>query len=293
MAIKAPNQHDPVVEQTEVVPETDAGPARAGAGSRADPQRRCIATHRSGSPDGMIRFVLSPDGVVTPDIAGRLPGRGAWVTADRQSLEIAVKKGAFSRAFKAQAKVDPGLVDQVEALLEARVLNLLGLGRRAGDIICGFEQVRDWCRTEQTACLIEASDSAEDGRNKLLNLLRARRHEAVETARAAGEAPAAPPDLVGGFTSEQLGMALGRERVVHACVKRGRFAQSWLAETARLSGFRRLWPEDWLSLNIEHGGEPGSGCGGAEGSGPGSGVSGRQGDRDGAQDEQEVTGSGS
>ena len=56
----------------------------------------------------MIRFVLSPDSQVTPDLAARLPGRGAWVTASREAIELAVKKGAFSRAFKAQVKVAPG-----------------------------------------------------------------------------------------------------------------------------------------------------------------------------------------
>ncbi len=121
-------------------------------------------------PAAMIRFVLSPDGEVTPDLAGRLPGRGAWVSANRAAVEAALKKGAFSRAFKKQAKTPPGLVDAIDGLLARRVLDMLGLVKRSGDLILGFEQVREAVRASRPACLIEASDGSEDGRGKLLGL---------------------------------------------------------------------------------------------------------------------------
>ncbi len=261
MANKAPNNHEPAVTpqsgaQTDEV-ETDAGPSRGGKSSRGSSERRCIATHKNGSPADMIRFALSPDGQVTPDIGARLPGRGAWVCANRAAIDAAVEKHSFSRAFRAQVTVASDLADQVEKLLSKAVLDKFGLGRRAGDIISGFDQVREAVRAVEPACLVEASDGAEDGRGKIMAIMRARRFEEAELAletdyRAGhedGSFPACnPPVLVGCFTSEELGMALGRERVIHACVKHGRFAQAWTAELARLSGFRPLWPDGWLNL---------------------------------------------
>ncbi|MEM6662503.1 MAG: DUF448 domain-containing protein, partial [Pseudomonadota bacterium] len=48
---------------------------------RDGPERRCIATGETGATDRLIRFVLAPEGGLVPDLAARLPGRGAWLTA--------------------------------------------------------------------------------------------------------------------------------------------------------------------------------------------------------------------
>ena len=63
-------------------------------------ERRCLASGETRDPLDMVRFVLSPDGVVTPDIARKLPGRGVWVSADRKSLEKTIALKSFSRGFK-------------------------------------------------------------------------------------------------------------------------------------------------------------------------------------------------
>jgi predicted RNA-binding protein YlxR (DUF448 family) len=232
--------------------ETDAGPARGGG--KGAPERRCIATMESRPQAEMIRFVLSPESNVTPDLAARLPGRGAWVTSSREAIELAQKKGAFARAFKAQAKAAPDLAAQVESLLVKRALDGLGLAKRAGDLILGFEAVRETIRDQAPACLIEAADGAEDGRAKVLALARAAHGPDPDAGiSGAGKDEQAEnhrlPPVVTGFSADELGMALGRGRVIHACLKQGRFAQGWMGELARLSGFRRVWLADWLPLD--------------------------------------------
>jgi len=52
------------------------------------------------------------------------------------------------------------------------------------------------------------------------------------------------------FSDEELGMALGRERVVHACLKQGRIAHAWMGELARLAGFRRVWLPGWQPASV-------------------------------------------
>jgi predicted RNA-binding protein YlxR (DUF448 family) len=185
----------------------------------------------------MVRFVLSPDKQVTPDLAARLPGRGAWVTASREALETAVKKGAFARAFKAQVKAAPDLVAQTEHLLVRRALDMLGMAKRAGDLILGFEQVREAIREARPACLLAAAEASEDQRDKVLALVRGL--YGPQPGETVTNRPL--PPVAGCFSGDEMGMALGRERVVHACLKQGRIVHAWMGELARLSGFRRVW----------------------------------------------------
>jgi hypothetical protein len=242
----AANGHEPLTGDAEEA-ETDAGPGRSGGkragGADASPLRRCIVTMERLPQDQMIRFVLGPDRAVVPDLAAKLPGRGAWVTASAEAVGAAASKGAFARAFKAPAKASPNLSAEVEKLLAKRTLDQLGLARRAGELILGFEQVREAIRKAAPACLLEASDGAEDGRGKVLALLQGVHGPDASSEGERPENRELPP-VAGCFSADELGMALGRGRVIHACLKQGRFARSWMGELARLSGFRRVWLKD-------------------------------------------------
>ncbi|MBK8544711.1 MAG: RNA-binding protein [Caulobacteraceae bacterium] len=213
-------------------------------GPRRERERRCIVSGEHDSGANLIRFALSPDGVVTPDVAAKLPGRGAWVRADRAIIDQAGKKGAFARAFKAQAQVPDGLADMVEALLSRRCLDQLGMAQRAGALAVGATKVGAAIRSNPAFLLIEATDGAEEGREKLMSL-----HIGLWGR---------PPAAVGCFSSSDLGVALGRERVIHACLLQERLASVWAAEIGRLSGFRPTvpdsWPTPWRSIGLGLGG---------------------------------------
>ncbi|MEQ1493222.1 MAG: RNA-binding protein [Terricaulis sp.] len=207
-------------------------------------ERRCIVSGEHDSGANLIRFALSPDGVVTPDVAAKLPGRGAWVRADRAVIEQAGKKGAFARAFKAPAQVPDALADTVEALLSRRCLDQLGMAQRAAGIAVGATKTEAAIRAKPLFLLIEANDGAEEGREKLMSL-----HIGFWGR---------PPAAVGCFSSSDLGVALGRERVIHACLLQERLASVWAAEIGRLSGFRPIvpdsWPTPWRSIGLGLGG---------------------------------------
>ncbi len=178
----------------------------------------------------LIRFVAGPEGVATPDLARKLPGRGLWVAADRVAVQAAARKGLFARAAKAKVTAPADLADQVESLLARRLLSGLGLARKAGSIISGFEKVLAAVAGGRAAFLIEAADGASDGRRKLLS--------------AARKAPR-QPTLIGLFGSTELGLALGGENVIHTAFLAGRAADRWTLDVERLSGFRPLFPESW------------------------------------------------
>ena len=197
---------------------TQRSAKRDGDGT-ADPQRRCIATGAVGPKAGLIRFVIGPDASVVPDIVGRLPGRGIWVAADAAALDLAAKKRLFARAARAPVTVPADLTGQIEGLLVERVIELLSLARKAGDAVAGFEKVRERLARGTAAVLVQASDGSEREKSRL--------HPA--------EAKAA---FIGVLSAQELGLAFGRERVIHAALAAGGLATRVVEEAARLAGVR-------------------------------------------------------
>jgi hypothetical protein len=207
-------------------------------------ERRCIVSGESDTAAHLIRFALSPDGVVTPDVAAKLPGRGAWVSARRESVAQAVKKGAFARAFKASVKAPEDLPGLTETLLVRRCLDLLGLANRAAALASGATKVEAAFRARPSFLMVEAIDGAQEGREKLMSL-----HIGLWGA---------PPPAVACFSADEMGVALGRERVIHATLLQERMALVWAAEIGRLAGFRAIvpdsWPASWRSVSWGLGG---------------------------------------
>lgn len=205
------------------------------------PQRRCLVHREVYDKSELVRFVIGPDGQVVPDIAEKLPGRGVWVRSDRASLEKAVRDNLFARGFKSNVMADAALADQTAALLRRRLLSLLTMAVKAGDILMGFDQVKSAAQSAYLAWRIEAHDGAPAGRGKIRVLTKAVSHEL--------EKPLTP--VIGCLSAQQLGEAMGREHVVHAALKPGRLASAFSYAAARYSGFEALIPADWPDLEHE------------------------------------------
>ena len=189
--------------------------------SHGDPERRCIATGEVQPKRGLIRFAMSPDGDIVPDILEKLPGRGIWVSAERDALDVAVTKNLFSKAAKRQAKVPGSLVSDVEVLLAKRLIDQISMARKAGKAVAGYEKVKNWLGREEARILFQATDGSERGKSKLY-----------------------PPGGKGSFfevlTASELGLSFGRERVIHAALGFGGLTEKIREDAIRLSGVREL-----------------------------------------------------
>jgi uncharacterized protein len=187
-------------------------------------ERRCIVTGEVMPDNRLVRFVLAPDGQVVPDVAAKLPGRGLWVSATRAAVAQAVEKKLFSRAAKAPAHATADLADRAEKALVARMVGDLGLARRSGALVLGFDNVlRALEGPKPPRLMIDASDGSADGKRKLYNAAYAR---------------GVKPQLITCLTSAELGLALGRENVIHAALQSGGLAERLMFDAERLSGFR-------------------------------------------------------
>ncbi|MEQ8667183.1 MAG: RNA-binding protein [Rhodospirillales bacterium] len=194
-------------------------------------ERRCIVSGDVRSPDELIRFVVGPDQRLVPDVDGRLPGRGIWLRADRAAIEKARDKRLFAKAARQQVDVSESLADDVAALLLDRCLRRIGLARRAGEAVAGFEKVSDWIRRGgdkgRGGLLLEARDGANDGKGKLIRL-----------ARALGEETGIRVETVECFDAAEIGQALGLDHAVHAAVSAGGNADALKCDALRLLGVR-------------------------------------------------------
>lgn len=182
------------------------------------PDRKCIATGEVQAKSGMIRFAVGPDGQVVPDVLEKLPGRGIWTAANKAALEKAVAKNLFAKAAKRPVQVSDGLADHVEALLGRRVTDLISLSRKSGHAVAGYEKVKDWLAKEEAEVLIQAADGSGRGKSKL-----------------------STPHFgtyIGWLTADELGLAFGRETVIHAALASGGLTSRVVEEAKRLKGLR-------------------------------------------------------
>ena len=183
--------------------------------------RRCVVTRNRAAPQSMIRFVISPDGVVTPDLLARLPGRGIWLSARGDVLETARTRGAFARAARRPVTVPSDLATILRAGLLYRMRDLIGLARRGGQAVCGFTRSREWIMARKVGLVVQASDGSADERSRLLS--------------GARELP-----VVSCMTGAELGAAFGRDHVVHGAMIAGGLADRVIAENGRYAGLLGL-----------------------------------------------------
>ena len=194
-------------------------PRTAAPARNRTAQRRCIVTGDVRAREELLRFVVDPSGTLAPDITGRAPGRGIWLSPDRDSVKTALSRKLFARAARQGLEVDPALDQQVEELLVTRCGELIGLARRAGQAVAGFEKVRARLKRAEAGILLAAMDSAGDGREKLRRL-----------------APGVT--VLDCLATDEMGRAFGRDHAVHAVLAPGALADKLELEARKLKGFR-------------------------------------------------------
>lgn len=182
-------------------------------------ERLCIVTGERLPTDALIRFVLSPQGEVVPDLKHELPGRGVWVKARAEAVAKAVTDGRFARAFRAACRADPDLPQRIAGLIRANARQYLALANKAGLAVAGFERTAEALASGKARVLVEAADGSEEGHGKL----RARRPSDCE--------------IVAAFDSCELGLALGRANVIHAALAEGSLTERFLAAARLVEAF--------------------------------------------------------
>jgi len=186
---------------------------------RNAPQRRCIATGAVLEKARLIRFVVGPDGVLVPDVTGRLPGRGIYVAADRAALERALSRRLFARAARRGVRLPDDLTALVESQLLRHLIGLISLARKGGQAVAGYEKTKQAVSAGGAALLLQASDGSPAQRARI-------------------RPPGGEKTLVSCLSGQELGLAFGRENVIHAALAAGGLCSRIVEEASRLAGIR-------------------------------------------------------
>jgi uncharacterized protein len=210
-------------------PDLDNGPRT----DKSATVRMCAVTRQVRPIDELIRFVVSPQGEVIPDLKRKLPGRGLWVSASRQTVAEAGRRSQFSKGFKRDVHVAPTLAADTESLLVRGVIDALAMAAKAGQVVSGFSKVEGALEQGQAQnsvkALIHASDGAADGIRKL---------DAVVRQNAGNGDESREFPVVRALTSEQLDLALGRSNVIHAALLAGPASKTFLSRSHTLVRYR-------------------------------------------------------
>lgn len=134
-----------------------------------DITRKCIVTGEVKEKSQLLRFVLTPDNQIVPDLYKKLPGKGLYVSNSYPALKQAIEKNLFSKVLKKKVRADKELLQMVENLLHKNALNAISLAKKAGCVIIGLDKVLEILKSRKADFVVEATDAGEDGQKKLKN----------------------------------------------------------------------------------------------------------------------------
>ena len=206
-------------------PDLDHGPRT----DRSATMRMCAVSREVRPIDELIRFVVSPEGEVVPDLKRKLPGRGLWVSASRRTVAEAVRRNQFSKGFKRDVRAAPTLPADTETLLVRSATEALAMAAKAGQVVSGFSKVEGALQQGQAEALIHASDGAADGIRKL---------DAIVRQRGGNHGESQEMPIVSVLTSAELDLALGRSNVIHAALLAGPASKTFLSRCQILVQYR-------------------------------------------------------
>lgn len=120
--------------------------------------RTCASCRKTDDPEGLVRWVLGPDGQVVPDLLGRSFGRGAWTHDTKECLRAL--PGALSRSFRAAVQTDrQTLLERLAEASEHRATQLLGAARREGHLAFGATPVQAAVKRGSAELVLVARDA--------------------------------------------------------------------------------------------------------------------------------------
>ena len=180
--------------------------------------RKCMASGEVKDKSSLLRFVVTPDNMIVADVLEKLPGKGMWLSCNKVLLEQTVRDGLFTRVTNKNITVPETLLDDVEQMLTNRVISLISLARKAGRAVAGYEKVKDWLSQDLATVLVQSQDGSERGKSKL------------STPRGG--------TFIDWLKTSELGLAFGRQTVIHCALASGGITQRVVQDALRLKGLR-------------------------------------------------------
>lgn len=131
--------------------------------------RKCVLTGKTAKKDELLRFVVLPDGRFLPDFDKKLGGRGVYLSNSVQLLNDLVKKEKpLNKILHKNVLISADLPQITENILQKKALEAINLARKAGNLVLGFEKVKEALKKNRAAFVVAADDCGHDGRDKIV-----------------------------------------------------------------------------------------------------------------------------
>ena len=199
---------------------------------KAKTERRCIVTGKVRPKSDLIRFVAGPENTLIPDIKGKLPGRGVWVTPEKEKIAEAVKRKLFERNLAKDIAIAPEIDHQVEILLKEAALGCLKMANKAGNAIFGFTKLMAALEKQAIICLIHAEQASPAESNKLDHKFRTNLEQSEKLQQISRKKP------FWGFQTSELSLAFGAANVIHAGLTESGATLAAMNAVARLAHYQ-------------------------------------------------------
>lgn len=165
-------------------------------------ERKCVWTGKVLSKTELLRFVVLKNGTCLPDFDKKIDGRGFYLSNSKQLLnDLMTKKKPLNKILHKDVIMAEDMPQIVEQILRKKATDSINLARKAGDLVLGFEKVKECIKKGKAAFVILASDAGADGKQKI--------------AEIAGET-----EKFTLFDVETLSQTLNRENTVYLVVQK-------------------------------------------------------------------------
>ncbi len=181
----------------------------------------CAITGQTLPQNEMIRFVISPDYKVVADLTGKLPGTFLWVSAERSILKKAIWRNCFTSHARQAVEIPENLLETIETGLKKLAIQTLSMSKRAGELTFGFSRTDEALRSHNAGVYVVASDSSENGREKLERLAI---HQNIP--------------VIDCWTCAEISTAIGEENTNHMALANGAMARNFLELITKLNYVR-------------------------------------------------------
>ena len=88
-------------------------PAKTPVRPKHLPRRTCVGCGSVATKRAFIRIVRTPEGDVVADPTGKKAGRGAYLCANQQCWELAIKRGRLERSLR--TKLSAADIDSIRS----------------------------------------------------------------------------------------------------------------------------------------------------------------------------------
>lgn len=135
------------------------------------PMRRCVGCMEQKSKRELIRVVRSPEGEISLDTTGKKPGRGAYLCPDPECLAKAQKAGGWNgySPVRSPPRYMNGSGRSWNRMNDS-LLPSIGLARKAGKLILGFDAVSTACKNGTAALVLLSEDLSPKSRKEIVRI---------------------------------------------------------------------------------------------------------------------------